>query len=60
VPEVQERFEAPIKAMIEEETSFGYRTVAGLLGFNKPRWLDNPCPGQRLWAETRVHHAALP
>ena len=34
-PRVQERFEAPIKAMIEEEPSFGYRTVAGLLGFNK-------------------------
>jgi hypothetical protein len=32
---VQERFEAPIRAMIEEEPSFGYRTVAGLLGFNK-------------------------
>ncbi|WP_215779018.1 DDE-type integrase/transposase/recombinase [Paludibacterium sp. B53371] len=26
---------APIKAMIEENHSFGYRTVAGLLGFNK-------------------------
>jgi putative transposase len=25
----------PIKAMIEEEPSFGYRTVAGLLGMNK-------------------------
>ena len=32
---VQERFEAPIKAMIEQEPSFGYRTVAGLLNFNK-------------------------
>jgi putative transposase len=32
---VQERFEAPIKAMIEQEHSFGYRTVAGLLNFNK-------------------------
>ncbi len=34
-PKVQERFEAPIKAMIEQEPSFGYRTVASLLGFNK-------------------------
>lgn len=25
----------PIKALIEEEPSFGYRTVAGLLGMNK-------------------------
>jgi putative transposase len=25
----------PIKAMIEENPSFGYRTVAHLLGFNK-------------------------
>ena len=30
-----ERFVAPIKAMIEENPSFGYRTVAHLLGFNK-------------------------
>ena len=34
-PIVQERFAVPIKAMIEENPSFGYRTVAGLLGFNK-------------------------
>ena len=32
---VQERFVVPIKAMIEENPSFGYRTVAGLLGLNK-------------------------
>ena len=34
-PKVQERFAEPIKAMIEENPSFGYRTVAHLLGFNK-------------------------
>lgn len=34
-PKVQERFAKPIKAMIEEHPSFGYRTVAHLLGFNK-------------------------
>lgn len=34
-PKVQPCFAEPIKAMIEEEPSFGYRTVAGLLGFNK-------------------------
>lgn len=34
-PKVQERFAAPIKAMTTEEPSFGYRTVAHLLGFNK-------------------------
>ena len=34
-PKVQERFESPIKAMIEQEPSFGYRTVANLLGFKK-------------------------
>ncbi len=28
-------FLEPIKAMIEAEPSFGYRTVANLLGFNK-------------------------
>ncbi len=35
VPTLQDRFVAPIKAMIEENPSFGYRTVAHLLGFNK-------------------------
>lgn len=34
-PRVQDCFAGPIKAMIEEEPSFGYRTVAHLLGFNK-------------------------
>jgi putative transposase len=34
-PKVAERFETPIKALIEKEPSFGYRTVAGLLHFNK-------------------------
>lgn len=32
---VREELAAPIKALIEEEPSFGYRTVAGLLGMNK-------------------------
>lgn len=34
-PKVDPRFAGPIKAMIEKEPSFGYRTVAWLLGFNK-------------------------
>ena len=34
-PKVDARFAEPIKAMIEKEPSFGYRTVAWLLGFNK-------------------------
>jgi putative transposase len=34
-PKLQERFVEPIKEMIEENPSFGYRTVAHLLGFNK-------------------------
>jgi len=34
-PIVQERFARPIKQMIEEHPSFGYRTVAYLLKFNK-------------------------
>ena len=34
-PMVQERFVEPIKAMIAENPSFGYRTVAALLDFNK-------------------------
>ncbi len=34
-PVLQERFVRPIKALIEREPSYGYRTVAHLLGFNK-------------------------
>ncbi|ANN76067.1 integrase [Bordetella flabilis] len=34
-PKIDPKFAAPIKAMIEESPSFGYRTVAHLLGFNK-------------------------
>ena len=34
-PKVQDRFAQPIKAMIEQNPSFGYRTVAYLLDFNK-------------------------
>jgi len=34
-PRIDPKFEEPIKAMIEDNPSFGYRTVAWLLGFNK-------------------------
>lgn len=34
-PKVDARFADPIKAMIGKAPSFGYRTVAWLLGFNK-------------------------
>ena len=34
-PKIRPELAEPIKAMIEEEPSFGYRTVAGLLGMNK-------------------------
>jgi putative transposase len=34
-PKVDPRFAEPIQAMIEENPSFGYRTVAFLLGFNR-------------------------
>ena len=34
-PKVNPAFSEPIKALIEDEPSFGYRTVANLLGFNK-------------------------
>jgi len=34
-PKVQACWAEPIKALIEAEPSFGYRTVASLLGFNK-------------------------
>jgi len=36
-PKLQERFVTPIKAMIEENPSFGYPKVAYLLGMNKHR-----------------------
>ena len=35
VPKVDPRFAEPIRVMIEQEPSFGYRTVAWLPGFNK-------------------------
>ena len=34
-PKLQPQLVEPIKEMIEENPSFGYRTVAGLLGMNK-------------------------
>lgn len=34
-PKVDPKFSVPIKSLIEEAPSFGYRTVAYLLGFNK-------------------------
>ena len=34
-PKLRDEFVAPIKALIEQEPSFGYRTVASLLGMNK-------------------------
>ena len=34
-PKVQAKFAVPIKAMIEENLSLGYRTVAHLLAMNK-------------------------
>ncbi len=34
-PKVQECFAEPIRKMILDEPSFGYRTAASLLGFNK-------------------------
>lgn len=52
-PKVDLRFAEPIKAMIEEDPSFGYRTVAFLLGFNKntvqrifqlKHWQVRKCP----------------
>ena len=34
-PKLQERLVSPIKQLIEENPSYGYRTVAALLRFNK-------------------------
>lgn len=34
-PRVRPELEGPIKTLIEQQPSFGYRTVAGLLGMNK-------------------------
>ncbi|HCE9338578.1 TPA: hypothetical protein NH062_006775 [Pseudomonas aeruginosa] len=44
-PKVDPKFAVPIKAMIEESPSFGYRTVAHLLGFNKNRAARVPVDG---------------
>jgi putative transposase len=34
-PKVRERFDEPIKRLIEADSTFGYRTVAGMLQFNQ-------------------------
>jgi putative transposase len=34
-PKLRDDLVAPVKALIEQEPSYGYRTVAGLLGMNK-------------------------
>lgn len=34
-PKLQDRFVTPVKALIEQEPSFGYRTVASLLGLTR-------------------------
>jgi hypothetical protein len=70
---IDPRVAGPIKAMVEKELSFGYRSVAWLQGFNKDRaqrvfqikgWQVHIAPlyrvGSRLWSETGVHHAAQP
>ena len=44
-PKVQPRFAEPIKAMIEDNPSFGYRTVAHLLGLNSKRPATPSPPG---------------
>ncbi|WP_206665030.1 hypothetical protein [Gemmobacter aquaticus] len=46
-PKVYPRFAEPIKAMIEKKPSFGYRTVAWLLGF-KQEHRSAHLPDQRL------------
>lgn len=43
-PRVDLRFAEPITAVIEKEPSFGYRTVAWLLGFNKSTVLPDQGP----------------
>lgn len=52
-PKVDARFSEPIKALIEEEPSFGYRTVAWLLGFNSE---DPNATGSSEWSEHRSAH----
>ncbi|MEO1020135.1 MAG: hypothetical protein AAFY56_20975 [Pseudomonadota bacterium] len=51
-PKLDDKFVVPIKALIEEEPSFGYRTVAWLLGFNSE---DRNATGSSEWSE---HSAA--
>ncbi len=46
-PKVDARFAESIRALIEKESSFGYRTVAWLLGFNK-NTVQSTRPGHRL------------
>jgi putative transposase len=69
-PKVYPCFADPIKTMIEKEPSFGYRTVAWLLGFNKNTvqrifrikdWqVRKPSIRMRLWIEAVPSVAAAP
>ena len=57
-PKVDPRLADPIKAMIEAEPSFGYRTVAWLLGFNK-NYGSEDLPDQGLaGSQTTYRYAA--
>lgn len=63
-PKLQDRFVSPIKAMIDENPSFGYRTVAHLLGFNKntvqsPDFYNHRRPHQALNMRTPAEAFAL-
>ena len=53
-PKVQPELEAPIKALIEQEWSFGYRTETGLLGMNR-----TPCSGSSSYVARRCASGQL-
>ena len=56
---VDPRFAGPIKAMIEKEPAFGYRTVAWLLGFTKKHGAEG-LPDQGLAGSQASHRHAAP
>lgn len=51
-PKVQDGFAQPIKALIEQQPSFGHRTVAALLRMNKIGLYHHRRPHQALAMKT--------
>ncbi len=59
-PKLQEHLVTPIKNMIEENPSFGYRTVAALLGSTRTRYSASSSSRAGKFASVRLGFAPDP